>query len=453
MTAAPAAGDESAATQRIPRRTFWLFFWPLSLLGVATVSGRLVQNYVLMDFPHGVRELAAFALALAIYQPFQAALAFVPMKTNVLARSAGNRRAVLRFTLSWASLLTVPVVLLGWSELGPTVVGALYQIDPAVIERVLRYVRWLTPMVLLSALSHYLNGLLVQSHRTGWVTLLKCSDLALLCGVLWWGIHAQWEAVITVSLSRLAPAILILVCQGVLVARRYHAIEEEHEELKQRQIAAYFLPMSLNTTMFALSRPILFSYVTASAARGRLDGEATIAALGLAFSFAMLFQGTVNQFRHVSASFAAIDPLGTRRFIVEVTVIVVSLLILACVTPVNLFYFAPLQGASGSTLDMALQSMWILALSPAVVAWRNHYHGLAMVHRHTGAMAAGGVMRNVAIWLGCLLMLELGWLEHRVAAALLVLGFASEALTVIIGSRRWRAELRRTGSTTLDVPD
>ncbi|MCK4284239.1 MAG: hypothetical protein KAX44_07975, partial [Candidatus Brocadiae bacterium] len=59
-------------------REYWRFYWPLSLMAVAFFSGRLFQNYVLLRYEEGVRELAMFALAMAFFHPFRGTLIFAP---------------------------------------------------------------------------------------------------------------------------------------------------------------------------------------------------------------------------------------------------------------------------------------------------------------------------------------------------------------------------------------
>jgi hypothetical protein len=263
-----------------------------------------------------------------------------------------------------------------------------------------------------------------------------------------------WSAVTTIALSRLVPELFASAALVVLVRLCHRPLAEADEELTHRRIAAYFLPMALNTVMFALSRPIVFAFVTAAAAGGVLrTGEAAVAGLSLAFSFGMIFQGTINQIRHVFATFGRDDASGVRRFLVHVTVLVTALCLASCISPLNRWYFAHFQGAEGLVLEVALDAMWVLVLVPTVIAWRNYYHGLAMVKRRTLGMGIGGILRNVAIYLACLVLVKLGWFSHFWAAAMLVFGFATEALTVLVLGRGLHRDANRLPSVRPGVAE
>ena len=155
-----------------------------------------------------------------------------------------------------------------------------------------------------------------------------------------------------------------------------------------------------------------------------------IAGLSLAFNFNMLFQSTVNQFRNLSVTFGTRDLPGLRRFMKRVTAVVAMVMLICVASPVARLFMRYLQGASGAALDVACQALWPLIAVPVVIAFRNYYHGLAMVRRRTGAMAAGGASRNLVIVLCGPMLLALGWYNHVAAAAMLLTGFTAEAATV-----------------------
>jgi len=87
---------------------------------------------------------------------------------------------------------------------------------------------------------------------------------------------------------------------------------------------------------------------------------------------------------------------------------------------------------------MAVEAVWPLLLCPVCIAWRNYYHGLAMVHRRTMAMAGGSVMRNAVVLIAAPVLMRFGAFNHVTAAAMLPLAFGAEAATVMLWSRTWR---------------
>jgi len=423
-------------------RSYWRFYWPLSLMGAVAMSGRLLQNYVLLDYEAGVREMAVFALAMAVAQPFQMVLAFVPQMANVLVRGPRSLGSSIRFVVTVGLVFTLPVVVLGWTPVGRIVLPVIYRVGPERIGRIMLYLRYLTPVTLMVGLAFFCEGLLVQGRRTMAVGGLRVLNVLVLAGVLVVGRRLGWSPTLTLSLSMIVPRFLHMVLAGALTLACYrYPPSGEDRRLSQREIAGFFGPMAATTIMFTLSRPIVFGFLTAVYAGGgpgASGADSAVAAVNLAFSLSMLFQGSVNQFRNLFVTFGKGDPAGVRRFMIRVTAAITVLMLVVIVTPLASFFLGRLQGASGDTLRMARQGLWVLLLVPVVIGWRNYYHGLAMVQRRTLAMAAGSVCRNVAILAAAGALVALGGYNHVAATAMLVFGFTAEATTVFLLTKYWR---------------
>ena len=54
----------------------------------------------------------------------------------------------------------------------------------------------------------------------------------------------------------------------------------------------------------------------------------------------------------------------------------------------------------------------------------------------TTGMAAGGILRVVAIYLAAQTLFGIGWLDHRSAAWILLAGFGVETASVMLAARR-----------------
>ncbi len=417
-------------------REYWRFYWPLSLMAVAFFSGRLLQNYVLMHYEEGVRELAMFALAMAFFFPFRATLIFAPQMANVLVRGPKSFRASFSFLIGMSVLFTVPILLVAWTPLGGRIMPFVYKVSDQNIRLILLYLRYFTPLIVVGGVSTYCEGLLVQAKRTGIVSALRIGSLGMLVCVLVIGVGLRWHPVTAVGLSMLLSAVMhAIVAGGFTRAFRVRHSGAKDSALRQREIAAFFLPLVATTVMFALTRPIIFRFLTSLNPHGdpALPAmEPMIAGVSLAFGFSMLFHATLNQLRNLLVTFAREDPKGVRRFVTRMTAAATVLMVIAVVSPAARLFLSRLQGAEGPTLRMAREALWVMLLVPPIVGFRNYFHGLAMVDRRTGAMAAGAFARNLAAIVCGGALLSLGWYNHVAAAAVCVTAFAAEAATMFL---------------------
>jgi len=405
------------------------------------VVARQFQNGALAWFDPRGREIAIFAYATSFYWLPQAMLAFVPQLANALGRSRASRRVCLKFTVGASAVLTLPMILAGFTPAGKQLLGrALGIAEPAVLEQVAAYLRWLAPMIVFNGVRHYYTGLLVQARRTGVVAALNVTHVPLVAIALAAGLLLKWSAVPTILLAQIVPLGLQMIAAWVLFRAFYREpLEPEEEQLTLAKTAHFFWPVALTGLMFAFTRPIIYSFVNRVASE---DPKPVIAALRVGFDLAVLFQMASNQFRHVFVTFGSRHLPGLRKFMRRVVFVVTALMLVVALTPLKTLFFGRVLGLDSPVREYAGHVLLAMCAVPTIIAWRNYYHGLAMIHRRTVGMGIGGVARNSAAFALSWAFLAAGWLGHpAVAAGVLVCAFTAEASAVILATWSWRRRL------------
>ena len=419
---------------------YWSFYWPLALTGIAMLLAQQFQNGALARYPNAARELAVFALASSVFQLFNAALIFMPQMSNTFVRSRHGWRVCLNFTLVTGLVLSLPLAAAAFLPLGPALVGLAFGIHGAELADVVTYLQCLSPLVLLSALRQFYTGMLVQARRTTLVTWLNGVYLGAVVGAVALGFHLDWRPIVNVAVSQLAAALLHLVLTWAWVRRVYRLPSTPaHEALTYGEVFDFFWGTALTSIMFSLSRPIIYSFLNRAPADAA-GATATLAAMRVGFDFAMIFHNALNQFRHLFVTFGEQDLAGVRRFMIRVSTVVVSSMVLVAATPASGFVLHDLVGVDGEILRMTRQIVLVMCLLPIVVNVRNYYHGLALLRRTTGRMGAGAVGRNLATYALAASLFALGWLNHVTATLTLIAGFVAETLVVVAapGLNRFR---------------
>lgn len=406
---------------------YWKFYWPLALTGLAMVLSIQFQNAALARYPEAVTELAVFALGYSTFGFFRASLSFIAQLSNVYARSPLGTSRCHRFVLIVSLIILAPLLLLGHSEMGATTLGALYGIDQALTARVQEYLVYLAPIILLGAQRFYYNGLLVQARLTGWVTTLNVLFLTSVIVLLIFGFNLGLRpTVVLVGSEGLAIVLQLIVT--LWVKQRYYQppATEEHETLSYRELTAFFIPVSMTGVMFALSRPVLYAFVSRTP-----HGLIAIAAMRVAFDFSMMFQQAANQFRHFFVTFGLDDLALKRRFMLVIGTAITAIMLLFALTPLSDLIWRDLMQIPDDVRALAVQIVLVMCLMPGIIIIRNYYHGRLMVERRTAGMAVGSLLRVGGIYLASQLLFTLGWLNYLSAAGVLILGFVIETLVVV----------------------
>lgn len=404
------------------QREYWSFYWPLTIMGLALLLSNQFQNGILSRYPDAAQELTNFALAGAFYAFLHAALAFVPQMSNVYGRSRTAVFSCLRFSARAGVGLALPLLVLGWSPLGPWLSQAIFGVGDESAAVMQLYFRLLAPVIFFDAVRHALTGLLVQARRTGWVTILNLTFLAVVLGLLLLGFRAGRPAVWTVGVAQLGGGFLALIVTWIVWRTTYRYPRAQGPAPEQRELWRYFWPVMVTSICFALSRPVIFFFASRTP-----EAVVLIAALRVAFDFSLLFFNPVNQFRHLLVTFGMGDGAAIRRFILTVIAILSGALVITAVTPLGEMVFRRIFGLEGAVLEYASAALLPLALVPWAIGLRNWFHGIALIRKTTRRMGAAAIARIGIITLCAWFMLATGWLGPRTGALLLAFGFLAEA--------------------------
>ena len=148
----------------------------------------------------------------------------------------------------------------------------------------------------------------MQAQLTGWVTTLNGVFLAAAVIALVTGFAIGLKPVVTIVGAQTIAGVLHWGLSAVVYRTRYRwPVTLEHETLRVAELLRFFLPMTATGVMFAISRPVLYAFVSRMP-----DGIASIAALRVAFDFSTMFQQAANQFRHffVTSGWTIFKPSG-----------------------------------------------------------------------------------------------------------------------------------------------
>lgn len=420
---------------------YFSFWWPLAITGWIGHAVGQAQNGAVVRWQDGVAEIALFTVASSLFSLFGDLLSFMSQTVNTLGRNPLSRRVVLRFTLTLCSALTLPLLALAFLPGGDWVIGVLFKISGERLETVRLLLALLSPLAILQGLRDYGTGLLLQASRTKAVIALQIISAALTLGSLFGGLASGHRPSLVLAFSGLVTtaihALLVLI-----LAKRWgrELAQEKAIPVTGKSIFSFFWPTALTSLIFSLSRPIIFSF----ASRGA-DPFTTIAALRVAFDFAILFNNPLNQVRHLYLTFGSKELPQVRRFVMYLTGVSVGIFALVAFSPLGSWVMQGILGGGPGLWPRASEALMPLVPIPFFISMRNHYHGLAMLGRKTLGMAVGSLGRFSAIYVAASLLFMSGFLNHITGAACLAFGFFAEMILVMVFGRATRIDLEEKG--------
>ena len=211
-----------------------------------------------------------------------------------------------------------------------------------------------------------------------------------------------------------------------------------------REIASFFLPLSVTNLMLNLSH----SVVNAGVARTG-NPEIALAAYALARSLVRLIENPVMMVRQTVASLVTDKDsfFKVRRFIYVLTFIVSAIIAILGFTPLGYYVFRHIMGASDEVATQSHLALSILFLLPFAAVTRNLYHGVAILRRQTMMVPKSSFLRLVIMSMAIFSLALYTELPGALSASIsFVSAFIIEALVM-----RWRAKPLLADTTVFSV--
>ncbi len=420
------------------RDIFWFWIPLFASWLLMTAEGPLISAAI-NRLPNEVIMLAAMGIVTSLSVTIESPIINLLATSTALVRDYDSYRLVRRFTIQWCLALTLVAILVAYTPLFDLIVTGWLDVPDEIA-------RWVRPgmqiMIFWSAAigwRRFLQGILIRHKRTRQVAygtavrLLASGGVVVALAV--WG---QWPGVVIGSLGLMAGVLAEAVYATIAVRPVLQeslsptAPPAEGQPLTYRYLFHFHLPLAATSLLVLLMQPM----VTSSLAR--LDNPTqSLAAwpvlfqvLLMARAAAMALPEVIIALHHEPRTFA---PL--RRFSFYLTIAVTVAMVLFTLTPLASWYVFEVQDMTAEVGALALSSMSLFLLFPALAVITSWLRGLLIQSRHTRFINVG-MMINLSI---TAIVLTIGvarqWPGLQAAALALNLASLGEVLYLV-----WRTQ-------------
>ena len=421
-------------------RPYLLFIFPLVLtLLVQDIAGPLLNGGI-ARLPQATETLAAFGLAWGLTSLLESPLSQVRQLGLVLAEDRCSHRRLHYFVGMCGLGAGGVLALLSGESVGAWVVEELHGVGGDLADKVRYVLRWLVLLPLIGGLSRYYSGLLLRHRRTDAVSFATLASLAssgvVVVGVVGGNIALGRPMHLPVAVTYVG-AFCQLICLWWAVrvwVLPQLAATDKGAVLPLGDILRFYWPLALIMVIQGGSRPLINLYIARQS-----NGDQALAILTVVYSLAHIPYGWLNELRSLHVAFRD-QPASLRyirRFIAFCGLCSFALMLLLFWTPLAAFLLEGLIGLEAPLAAACRGPLFIFSFFPLVVAVRAHFHGMALLHRRTAALAPSAPARLASIGLGLLLLAPLGLEGAQLGVAALLCGFVLEAVVVAAAINHW----------------
>lgn len=212
-----------------------------------------------------------------------------------------------------------------------------------------------------------------------------------------------------------------------------HLPTSPSSQLRLRDIASLFLPLSLSDIIMALAGPILAAGLARLAAP-----EISLAAYSVALNVAILLESPIIMLLHASTALSK-EPRSfaqLRRFMLLINGALTLIYGLLAFTPLYTILFQGWLGLPEPVAQAGWATFALLLLWPAAIGWRRYHQGWLIHQRLSGAVGIASAVRLLTLTALVLIGVALKAPGTVVAGAALIASVISEAAVVTLYARR-----------------
>ncbi|MFA7228792.1 MAG: hypothetical protein WC061_07150 [Melioribacteraceae bacterium] len=218
------------------------------------------------------------------------------------------------------------------------------------------------------------------------------------------------------------------------------------EDLSNKKILKFWLPLSATWLMMSVEGPFLTALVARMA-----DPEFNLAAYGVAFALALIIESPVIMM--MSASIALVHDdfsfIKLRNFVYIVNILITACMVVLIIPSVFYLFTIDLMNLPREVAELTHKAVVILLPWPAAIGYRRFYQGIMISSNATRRVAYGTVIRMGSMFLVAVLALSFFELAGVVVgASALTAGVIMEALASRIMAIKFVKKIREIGIKT-----
>ena len=413
------------------RHIFWFWLPLFASWLLMTAEGPIISASI-NRLPNEVIMLAAMGIVTSLSITIESPIINLLATSTALVRDHASYLLVRRFTIHWCAALTVVAILIAYTPLFDLLVPGLLDVPSEIAA-------WVQPgmqiMIFWSAAigwRRFFQGILIRFNRTrtvAWGTVIRLlASGGTVIGLAVWG---RWSGVIIGSLALMAGVIaeaLYATWAVRPVLRRELAPDSPPNPgpaLTYRALTAFHLPLAATSLLILLLQPM----VTSSLARLN-QPTISLAAWPVVFQIVLMARAAALALPEVIIALHQDAPTFAplRRFSLMLAGAVTMAMALFVFTPAAEYYIFGIQDMTVPVGELALSSLALFILLPALTVLTSWLRGLLIHSRHTRYVNVGMAVNLTLTAAALLLGLAQQWPGLPTAGLAMNLALLGEVL-------------------------
>ena len=374
------------------RQIFWFWLPLFASWLLMTAEGPFVSA-VINRLPDEVIMLAAQGIVVSLSVLIESPIINLLATSTALVKDRPTYLLVRRFTIHWAIFLTVITVLLAFTPLFDVIVIDLLQTPLPVARWVKPGLQIMTFWSAAIAWRRFLQGVLIHfgyTRRVAWGTAIRLVASAGTAAIL--GLYSSFPGVV-IGASALMAGVIAEAIYATIAVRPIlndqlspaNAAAAE-PDMTYKELFLFHLPLAGTSVLALLAQPL----VTSSLAR-LSNPTISLAAWPVVFQVTLMARAAAFAWPEavIALSNGRETFLPIRRFTFRIAAILTVIMALFVFTPLSSFYLFVVQDMTRIVGELALSSLSLFLLFPALAMFISWLRGLLIKRRVTSQVNVG----------------------------------------------------------------
>ncbi|MEK3949040.1 hypothetical protein MHB46_11300 [Paenibacillus sp. FSL H7-0703] len=235
------------------------FYVPLGISSLIAALTHVIVNAVLARSEHPSFTLSSYAVAVSLCLLLETPLTAVRQMTT---KFGYDRKSVHSIGILCA-LVAVAVLIIGWS-IGLTPVGNLvfqyvFGVSPVLIEPTKNVFQVLTLLYILVAVRNIYQGLIINKHRTAWMTFSSSIRIIVMLIASWFLIRAGWtndgRVGAAIFIAGILIELVVTFLEGRVLKRKLPPDNGKQTIHHAKHLLPFYLPLLYSALVLVILNP------------------------------------------------------------------------------------------------------------------------------------------------------------------------------------------------------
>lgn len=361
------------------------FFIPLALSSSLTSFTHIIINATLSRGEQAAFVIACYAVAFSLFGIIERPIISLRQTSSALVTNPSSFKTITLLFLQVTGLIVLISVVISYTKIGDWIFINFFNASEDMVYMISQTFKVITFVVIFSGIRGIYQGVIINQHETGWITIGVVTRLMAMLlvafGFVQWNIVTSMVDAIIFLVGMMIEC-FISVWRGQRILNKQKHMTEP--SIGRKKMLKFYTPLVFYFVIQTLLIPIVYAFLGKSN-----NMEIGIASFALAYSICQLVLSFFMFTHQIVLQFYHHHRQKVLRYMMMISIVPALCLGVLCWTPLGPKFMMTVMGADLHLSQMTIIVLTYFLLRALLFPWVDFFNGYLMLKNQTKRMLIG----------------------------------------------------------------